>query len=808
MSDSESSGISFFTSSDDDANDDIIDTDRAIAIVAARRHSFCPGMPQRRGSRDTPAIENTTPTSSPVSSLLTVSPVSRQSGGVRGEDENGAGDALHQDPYSTPMELQRAPPYDTDERVEDTSSSAPEAAVPVVSSDETCAVQRRADSAWLLVGLPRPKHPPLRIPWEYISNPRAQLRRALARLPQRQPSVDEGETGLLQNSDDDTSDNLQRGLSMTLRRFESTVAFRAAFDVHYRLKPTGDIVVMDVLLSVFLWLEPTQSTLLAVSHVSRAWREASAHLPQWSVTHQLLHPVEDVFIFNTQHGPNCEQFEGLDVFSRDQYMVTMKARTDTLREAQSFVESQKVSTFIAGCIDLRCFAITQWLVGALVVAAAFVAEFYIGAGEKFNGDDGLGTAAFFASIAISIVLLFALTCALHQWVYPHKPLTKHQKNLRRRIAFPIVLLSYVICLSLGTPVALVAARIAQATSLAKAPRVVFSTAICTDPSHFGFNDRPMYVQLENPWEWRIEPWAAGGPAAVDNRTNGSQVPLCRVPPPGRAPRTWWADTYLGNQTLLAALQLEFNESFAQADGIQCTDRLVTSQLNRYDFLMLYPPAELVAACPTATPLALAYDPTRADFNDTVGALWSSFADAARAAEAGKLTSFRTAVETTWFNVPWAHEAGAAWFAASEAALNGSSTALRYNESAVASAYLWERRRIPLVVPMVVPSPEDLKASWWIREYAFFGTAAAVMGIVLLLSMLPKCVSDGAMSRCSVLIAAIALNPLYFVFWGAVCAWGEHPDVCLMTNGDALALFCAGIALVCILLGILIATKCR
>jgi hypothetical protein len=228
-----------------------------------------------------------------------------------------------------------------------------------------------------------------------------------------------------------------------------------------------------------------------------------------------------------------------------------------------------------------------------------------------------------------------------------------------------------------------------------------------------------------------------------------------VPPPGRAPRTWWADTYLGNQTLLAALQLEFNESFAQADGIQCTDRLVTSQLNRYDFLMLYPPAELVAACPTATPLALAYDPTRADFNDTVGALWSSSADAARAAGAGKLTSFRT-----------------------------------------------------VVVPVVVPSPEDLKASWWTREYAFFGTAAAVMGIVLLLSMLPHCVTDGAMSRCSVLIAAIALNPLYFVFWGAVCAWGEHPDVCLMTKGDALALFCAGIALVCILLGILIATKCR
>jgi hypothetical protein len=346
-------------------------------------------------------------------------------------------------------------------------------------------------------------------------------------------------------------------------------------------------------------------------------------------------------------------------------------------------------------------------------------------------------------------------------------------------------------------VALVAARIAQAAALAEAPRVVFSAAVCTDPSRFGFKDRPMYVQLENPWEWRIEPWAAGGPAAVDNRTNGSQVPLCRVPPPGRAPRTWWADTYLGNQTLLAALQLEFNESFAQADGIQCTDRLVTSQLNRYDFLMLYPPAELVAACPTATPLALAYDPTRADFNDTVGALWSSSADAARAAGAGKLTSFRTAVETKWFNVPWAHEAGAAWFAASEAALNGSSTALRYNESAVASAYLWERRRIPLVVPVVVPSPEDLKASWWTREYAFFGTAAAVMGAMLLVTTLPyRYVTDKYVLRIAIATAAVAVNPLWFIIWGAVCAWAHDPDVCLISGYPALFMFFFG--LLCVL----------
>jgi hypothetical protein len=596
------------------------------------------------------------------------------------------------------------------------------------------------------------------------------------------------------------------------RGFVADVAFRAVFDHVYHEQPTGDIVVMDVLLSVFLWLEPTQATLLAVSHVSRAWREASAHLPQWSVEHRLLHPSPPIpgeqFVAAYRAAKtNMATVHGFDVRTRREYLTTMRVRP-AIRERLLWMRRRRsaVRCVARCCVGNSAVSCLNFVVVAGLLSLVFFVIFQIGyqRGLRLGSDAVVGSIGWVVSATMPAVLIGLFLCLIRSLC----TFGAVRRFLRQRSLIPFIITAVSASLALGCAVALVAARIAQATNLAEAPRVVFSTAICTDPSHFGFNDRPMYVQLENPWEWRIEPWAAGGPAAVDNRTNGSQVPLCRVPPPGRAPRTWWADTYLGNQTLLAALQLEFNESFAQADGIQCTDRLVTSQLNRYDFLMLYPPAELVAACPTATPLALAYDPTRADFNDTVGALWSSSADAARAAGAGKLTSFRTAVETTWFNVPWAHEAGAAWFAASEAALNGSSAALRYNVSAVASAYLWERRRIPLVVPVVVPSPEDLKASWWTREYAFFGTAAAVMGIVLLLSMLPHCVTDGAMSRCSVLIAAIALNPLYFVFWGAVCAWGEHPDVCLMTNGDALALFCAGIALMCILLGILIATKCR
>jgi hypothetical protein len=580
------------------------------------------------------------------------------------------------------------------------------------------------------------------------------------------------------------------------RGFVADVAFRAVFDHVYHEQPTGDIVVMDVLLSVFLWLEPAQATLLAVSHVSRAWREASAHLPQWSVTHQLMHPsppIPRVHFVAAYRAPQTDiaTVHGFDVRTRRDYMTTMQVRP-AIRERFLWMRRRQsaVRCVARCCVSNSAVSCLNFVVVAGLLSLVFFVIFQIGyqRGLRLGSDAVVGSIGWVVSATMPAVLIGLFLCLIRCLC----TFGAVRRFLRQRSLIPFIITAVSASLALGCAVALVAARIAQATNLAEAPRVVFSTAICSDPSHFGFNDRPMYVQLENPWEWRIEPWAAGGPAAVDNRTNGSQVPLCRVPPAGRAPRTWWADTYLGNQTLLAALQLEFNESFAQADGIQCTDRLVTSQLNRYDFLMLYPPAELVAACPTATPLALAYDPTRADFNDTVGALWSSSADAARAAGAGKLTSFRTAVETTWFNVPWAHEAGAAWFAASEAALNGSSTALRYNESAVASAYLWERRRIPLVVPVVVPSPEDLKASWWIREYAFFGTAAAVMVLTLFFALTPRrCLSNSCLIVWTALVTFAAANPLWLLIWGAVCSFGNHPGVCLMGHGSAVAIFVIG-----------------
>jgi hypothetical protein len=87
---------------------------------------------------------------------------------------------------------------------------------------------------------------------------------------------------------------------LQVRGFDDAVAFRVVFDRKYKERLTGELFVMDVLLAVFLWLEPTEATLLAVSHVSRAWREASAYLPQWCVTYELLHPNASLTLLTTR----------------------------------------------------------------------------------------------------------------------------------------------------------------------------------------------------------------------------------------------------------------------------------------------------------------------------------------------------------------------------------------------------------------------------------------------------------------------------------------------------------------------------
>jgi hypothetical protein len=498
----------------------------------------------------------------------------------------------------------------------------------------------------------------------------------------------------------------QTGCDVLFRGFDDAVAFRVVFDRKYKKRLTGELCVMDVLLAVFLWLEPVEATLLAVSHVSRAWRQASAYLPQWCVTYELLHPNAMLTFVTTRSELDaaCRAARtdtptvlGFDVRKRSDYLATMRVRPIV---CEHILRRRSV---VHDCCE-RWVCLITFIVAAGVLALVLYGCFEIG--FRFGGDALVVVKALLLSIGAPVVLLACLRCSC-------------AATMRERTV-SVAVVAAMVSVMLGGPVAGAAARIAQAAAQREAPRIVYSTAMCTDPSRFAFEERPMYVQLENPWEWSIEPWPADGPAAVALR-------LCKVPPLDLALRTWWADTYFGNPVILDALQREFNATFAQANGIQCSDLLVTSQMNRYDFLMLYPPAKLVAACPTVTPLALAYDPTRKDFNATVRALWSVSADGAGAAPSGSLTSFRTAVETTWFNVEWAHEAGAAWFAASEAALNGTDVPLRYSK-----AYLWQSRRIPLVVPVVASSPEDLEASWWVRVRAFFGTAAAFMGMLLLL----------------------------------------------------------------------------
>jgi hypothetical protein len=351
---------------------------------------------------------------------------------------------------------------------------------------------------------------------------------------------------------------------LQVRCFDDAVAFRVVFDHKYTERPTGQLFVMDVLLAVFLWLEPAQATLLAVSHVSRAWREASAYLPQWCVTSELLHPNASLTLLTThcelaaaarEAKTDAPTVLGYHVRTRSDYLAAMRLRP-IVREHVLRLRRRAAIRDCCGsntCGNAIAFIVITGLL-ALLLYGLFEVGFRFG--DSLGGDVMVFVTAGLLSVAVPGVL-FCLYCAAPSG------------DSHGRSTVPVALVAALVSVALACPVALVAERIAHAAALREAPRIIFSAAVCTDPSRFAFEERPIYVQLENPWAWRIAPWPADGPAAVATRP-------CRVPPPDRAPRTWWADTYLGNQSLLAALQLEFNASFAQADGIQCSDQLVSA----------------------------------------------------------------------------------------------------------------------------------------------------------------------------------------------------------------------------------------
>ena len=71
--------------------------------------------------------------------------------------------------------------------------------------------------------------------------------------------------------------SLQHGAAMRQALWDSNG------DVDPARGPSGQLDVLDPLLNVFTFLPADRPTIVAVSHVSAAWRAGSARLPQWEV---------------------------------------------------------------------------------------------------------------------------------------------------------------------------------------------------------------------------------------------------------------------------------------------------------------------------------------------------------------------------------------------------------------------------------------------------------------------------------------------------------------------------------------------
>jgi hypothetical protein len=99
--------------------------------------------------------------------------------------------------------------------------------------------------------------------------------------------------------------------------------------------------VADVLIKIFLFLPIEHLTLVGVSAVSRAWRAAAAHLPQWAVVpalwgmnSALIAAATSLFIDPTA----MAMVDGVGVTNRAEYMDTMRRRWQL---KQSLIEATK-----------------------------------------------------------------------------------------------------------------------------------------------------------------------------------------------------------------------------------------------------------------------------------------------------------------------------------------------------------------------------------------------------------------------------------------------------------------------------------
>jgi hypothetical protein len=218
------------------------------------------------------------------------------------------------------------------------------------------------------------------------------------------------------------------------------------------------------------------------------------------------------------------------------------------------------------------------------------------------------------------------------------------------------------------------------------------------------------------------------------------------------------------------------------------------EFQAFAFVLLYPPPSVVAACPGAGPLAVPIDSGQASLVEWAEALgrgeWHG------AAEQGSLTTLRTALDRPWFRTPWAHEMGWAWYSADPAAVAGGVNVTWFNATTAAATYLWNSQRIPLVLPYAVPGPDLLYHKWHERLWVVLGLNMAVIAAAIVLECVPqRRLGTTTLHAVCMLFVAVALNPIWLVIFGGICAFSWNASVCMLSPLFSLELMCIGGALI-------------
>ena len=205
----------------------------------------------------------------------------------------------------------------------------------------------------------------------------------------------------------------------------------------------------------------------------------------------------------------------------------------------------------------------------------------------------------------------------------------------------------------------------------------------------------------------------------------------------------------------------------------------------YRYVLLYPPQRIVDQCGSINggPVAIPYLPNEHAFNLTVAGLlglghpgWAA---------SPSLTTFRTALRSAYFDIPeYASQVGWRWFRKDWN--DGPQSRLQWRG-------LWRTAlRIPLIVPEAQRAPDDLLLTWLRRMIALVVcTLVAYVGLVSLAALPRRVLPTRRLNVVLSCILALALCPLWLLFWGVYCLLSPDPDICLMNYTSAVALIVIG-----------------